>query len=286
MQTYNDDDKTEMLIQTPTIQRMSQRFILALIASMSHLSLFFRNIFQTYVQSTTSLTKKFFIRPLVELKLGDAIFKIIKSLYEVSETGVHWFNTYHKHHTEKLIMQQSIYDSCLLYTNQKNKGFEVIDLQIDDTLILKNEIFANVENFHLHETKLFAKEKEKLTSQHQIKFNDAYIKQENSQPFSQENSQKNSQKNFQLKHSQSFYLNQERLCKNLRLIESKSKDLTSAKSVIRKSVAFENQYVTQRTKNAYIATLNQPETTFDFLFVVQVINPQKNDAKRLNKRIQ
>ena len=56
--------------------------------------------------------------------------------------------------------------------------------------------------------------------------------------------------------------------------------------MIRKSVAFENQYVIQRTKGVYIATLNQFEATFDFSFAVQVINPQKNDAKRLNKRIQ
>ena len=89
MQTYNDDDKAEMLIQTPTIQRMNQRFILALTASMSHLDLYFRNISQTYVQSIISLTRKFFIRPSVELGLGDAILKIIKPLYEVSEAEAH-----------------------------------------------------------------------------------------------------------------------------------------------------------------------------------------------------
>ena len=272
MQTYNDDDKAKMLIQTSTIQRMNQRLILTLTANMSHLNLFLRNISQTYVQSIISLAKKFFIRSPVELELENAIFKIIKLLYEISKAGAHWFNTYHKHHTEKLVMQQSTYDPCLLYTSKK--GFGVVGLQIDDTLILKNETFANAENFHFHETKLLAKEKEKLTSQHQIKFNGAYIKQENSQ------------ENSQLENSQSLYLNQKRLCKNLRLIESKPKDLTNAKNVIRKSVAFEDQYVAQKTRNAYITTLNQSETTFDFSFAVQVINPQKNDAKRLNKRIQ
>ena len=164
-------------------------------------------------------------------------------------------------------MQQSTYDPCLLYTNKK--GFEVVGLQIDDTLILKNETFANAENFHLHEAKLLAKEKEKLTSQHPIKFNGAHIKQENSQ-----------------ENSQSLYLNQERLCKNLRLVESKPSDLTSARGVIRKSVAFGDQYVAQKARGAYIATLSQPEAAFDFSFAAQVINPQKDDAKRLNKRIQ
>ena len=59
-------------------------------------------------------------------------------------------------------MQQSTYDPCLLYINKK--GFGVVKLQIDDTLILENEIFANVENFHFHETKLLAKEKKKFIS--------------------------------------------------------------------------------------------------------------------------
>ena len=89
MQTYNDDGKAEVLTQTPTIQRMNQRFILTLTVNMSHLSFFLKDIFQVYVQSIISLTKKFFIRPSVELGLGNAIFKIIKLLYKVSEAGTH-----------------------------------------------------------------------------------------------------------------------------------------------------------------------------------------------------
>ena len=162
-------------------------------------------------------------------------------------------------------MQQSIYDPCLLYTNNKGKGFGVVNLQIDDTLILKNEKFANVENFHFRKAKLLAKNRNQFTFQHSIKFNGAHIKQEN---------------------SHFLYLNQKRLCKNLRLITSQPNDLTSARDVIRKSVSFENQYVAQRTRGVYIATLNQLEATFDLSFAAQVINPQKNDAKRLNKRIQ
>ena len=164
-------------------------------------------------------------------------------------------------------MQQSTYDPCLLYINKKGKDFEIVELQIDDTLILGNETFANVENFHFQKTKLLAKNRNQFIFQHSIKFNGVHIKQKNSQ--------------FQF-----FYLNQKRLCKNLRLITSQSNDLISAKGVIRKSVSFENQYVAQKTRSVYIATLSQFEATFDFSFVVQVINPQKNDAKRLNKRIQ
>ena len=90
MQTYNDEKKIEMLIQTFTIQRMNQRLILTLTTSMSHLNLFFRDISQVYVQSNISLTKEFFIRSFAELNFeDDAILKIIKSLYEVFEAGIH-----------------------------------------------------------------------------------------------------------------------------------------------------------------------------------------------------
>ena len=90
MQAYNDEKKIEMLTQTFTIQRMSQRLILTLTANMSHLNLFFRNISQIYVQSNISLTREFFIRSSAELNFeNDVILKIIKSLYEILETEAH-----------------------------------------------------------------------------------------------------------------------------------------------------------------------------------------------------
>ena len=106
-------------------------------------------------------------------------------------------------------MQQFTYDSCLLYISNKGKGFEIVELQIDDILIFGNEI------------KLFAKDRDQFTFKHFFKFNDVYIKQKRN----------------------SFHFNQNRLCKNLRLVTFKSSDLTSAKGVIRKKMKFENQYV-------------------------------------------
>ena len=161
-------------------------------------------------------------------------------------------------------MQQFTYDSCLLYTSNKNKGFGIVELQIDDTLILGDETFANSENFHFHEVKLLAKDRDQFTSKHSFKFNDVYIKQK---------------ENF-------LHLNQNRLCKNLRLVTLKSSDLTSARGVVRKKMKFENQYVAQKTRGAYITTLNQSEAAFDLSFAAQMINPKKKNAKMLNKRIQ
>jgi hypothetical protein len=91
VQAYNDHDKTLVLIQSPTIQRMSQRIILALAAcTMPDCHLYLRDITQAYVQSKTPLNRQFFIRPPPELNLSkDSILRVVKPLYGVPETGAH-----------------------------------------------------------------------------------------------------------------------------------------------------------------------------------------------------
>jgi hypothetical protein len=96
IQTYNDQDKTLILTQSSIIQRMSQRIILVLtVCTIFQCHLYLRDITQAYVQSKISLNREFFICSSLELDLSErSILKIIKSLYDVSETETHWFNTY------------------------------------------------------------------------------------------------------------------------------------------------------------------------------------------------
>ncbi len=93
VQTYNDHEKTLVLTQALTIQRISQRIILAIIASISeNHHLYLRNIIQIYIQSKSSLNRMFFIRSSLDLDIDlfdDAILRVIKSLYDVSEAKAH-----------------------------------------------------------------------------------------------------------------------------------------------------------------------------------------------------
>jgi hypothetical protein len=91
IQTYNDHEKTLMLTQAFIIQRMSQRIILVIAASISeNHHLYLRNITQTYTQSKSSLNRMFFIRSFFDLNLSDdAILRIIKPLYDVSKAKAH-----------------------------------------------------------------------------------------------------------------------------------------------------------------------------------------------------
>jgi hypothetical protein len=107
IQTFNDQNKILVLTQSSIIQRISQRLIICLATSLSQMKLYLRDITQIYVQSRFNLNKNFDVQSLSELIklmsiLSECILKMIKSLYEVSETDNHWFKTYHDHHIDKL----------------------------------------------------------------------------------------------------------------------------------------------------------------------------------------
>ncbi len=95
MQAFRNQNKTLVLTQSFTIQRISQRLILCLIATFYlEMNVYLRNITQTYVQSATSLNRNFYVQSFSELiklmRISDeCILKVIKSLYEMFEIENH-----------------------------------------------------------------------------------------------------------------------------------------------------------------------------------------------------
>jgi hypothetical protein len=68
VQVYNDDSKHAVLMQSLTIQCISQRVILSVAAIISKITgLFLRDISQVYVQSITLLNRDFYVNPPREL---------------------------------------------------------------------------------------------------------------------------------------------------------------------------------------------------------------------------
>jgi hypothetical protein len=267
VQAYNDNEKQLVLTQSPTIQRVSQRIILCIAAMKTDKSrLYLRDISQAYVQSTTPLNREFYIRPPPELvqHLGlkkDSILRVVKPLYGVPEAGNHWFKTYHSHHIKELSMEQSTYDPCLLYSNEP---FGIVGLQTDDTLFIGDATFAEQEQIQLQKARFLAKERECLTSTKSIKFNGGVI---------------------QLKED-SITLTQERQCDNLGLVSNKSTSTTSSRGTVRQNLSTKEQYVAQRARGAYIASVCQPEAAYDLSVAAQAIEPTEKDVKNLNKRLQ
>ncbi|KAF7122850.1 hypothetical protein CNMCM5793_000960 [Aspergillus hiratsukae] len=256
VQAYNDDGKEMILTQSPTIQRASQRIIVALAPSLSgkKVSLSIRDITQAYVQSTTSLNQLILAHLPKEIKgkfPAGTIMVVRKPLYGIPEAGTHWWATYHKHHQEKLEMTTSTYDPCLLITTGK-KAFGVVGMQTDDTLILGSDEFAMLEEEELAEAKFSAKPKDTLSSETPLIFNGCILtKQQGDVPVE---------------------LRQKEQGKRLKLINHRFKD-------------FKHAYMEQRARGAYIATICQPEAAFDLSVAAQHQDPTESNINALNKRI-
>jgi hypothetical protein len=161
-------------------------------------------------------------------------------------------------------MTQSTYDPCLLHTS--TNGFGLVGLQTDDTLFLADPEFARNEETELRKANFIAKEREQLTTKQPIKFNGGQITLQ--------------------EDNKSIKLTQERQAQNLRLVSTQSLDLTSSRGETWKSVLPKDQYIAQRARGAYIATVCQPEAAFDLSSAAQVTDPEPVNIKLLNKRIQ
>ncbi|RAL58503.1 hypothetical protein DID88_004007 [Monilinia fructigena] len=196
-----------------------------------------------------------------EVGLEDGyVLYVIKPLYGIPEAGNHWFGTYHNHHRDKLNMTQSTYDPCLLYSND---SIGIVGLQTDDTLIVAVERFAHLEQEQLGKAHFMAKNREQLTEDHPLKFNGGLIT---------------------LKGDK-IYLNQEKQCNNIRMVTPGNVDMHGTRGKVRKNVTSKNQYVAQRARGAYIATVCQPEASYHLSVAAQVIDPKEEDAVKLNKVI-
>ena len=132
-------------------------------------------------------------------------------------------------------------------------------------LILINEHFAEVEKIELHRVKLLIKFREQLIIIIWIKFNYDYLKQTN---------------------INSIFFDQERLCQFFWTIKLQPIDLVNTKGTIKKLTISKNQYIAQRAREIYIASLSQSKISFDLSFAAQTINFKKKTPQTLNRRLQ
>ncbi len=152
------------------------------------------------------------------------IIVVLKPLYGVPEAGIYWWATYSKHHKEKLSMEPSTYDPCLLISTNKNR-FGLIAIQTDNTLGLSNKGFALLEDEELKKAKFTAKPKETLTKAKPLQFNGCILS---------------------LANDNAIYLSQKGQGAKIQPIDVNTTD-------------YRQSYVQQRARGAYIASICQPE---------------------------
>jgi Reverse transcriptase (RNA-dependent DNA polymerase) len=246
VQGYNDEGKSQILTQAPTIQRASQRLLLSLAPSFRQkgMRIYLRDISQAYTQSTTPLARNVFIKPPADLGYPESkLLRVVQPLYGLAEAGTHWFNTYHRHHCEKLNMASSTFDPCLLVeASNPTKG--VIGMQTDDTLILATDELADTEQTALC---FPSKPRQELTTTEPIHFNGALI---------------------ELERNGSITITQSRQISKIEPVQSPE------------------GYIAQRARGAYIATVSQPERAFGYSFAAQVSGlPTAEQIEFLNKQL-
>jgi hypothetical protein len=171
-------------------------------------------------------------------------------------------------------MTQSIYDSCLLHRDMKidtsslhdhlHTEMSIVDMQIDDTLILIDLNFATAKKKAIIDVKIMTKSRDNLDSNSSLKFNDTIIER-------QEND---------------IYLRQISQFDHLQLIQNVDIAIINSKSKVRLALISKEQYVTQRARKAYVASICQSKTSFDLSFAVQSIEISSENITTLNKRLQ
>ena len=192
---------------------------------------------------------------------SNCILKVIKPLYGVPEAGNHWFATYHAHHTRKLGMTESTYDPCLLY---KSEPFGIVGLQTDDTLMLASDTFSAEEEDAIKKAKIMTKERTHLILETPIKFNGTMIR---------------------LAPSRDIMLSQETRVGGISLVKNHDASTTSSRGIVREKLSSREQYVAQRARGAYTASICQPEASFDLSYAAQSTKFSSDDINALNKRL-
>lgn len=177
------------------------------------------------------------------------IIRIIKPLYGIAEAGVHWLSAYQKHHINNLNMQTSTYDPCFLIVIDHN-SFSIVGLQTDDTLMVATSSFSEKEEDELHKAQFRAKPKTQLSPNQLIDLNCVKLSIQD----------------------ENIFLQQKGQGKRLGIVNVTKIDHAQI-------------YAEQRARGAYLASICQPEASFDLSVAAQIQQPGSHACNKLNNRI-
>lgn len=132
-QNVADEGATFIATKAPTVQRFLERICLSLTASLPTMTAYARDITQAYIQSSSNLERAIYMLPPPELRLspGD-VLKVVKPLYGILESGLHWYLTYLTHHIDTFSIKLARADPCVLYRCREGSLDGRVLLQVDD----------------------------------------------------------------------------------------------------------------------------------------------------------
>jgi hypothetical protein len=148
-------------------------------------------------------------------------------------------------------MTTLLYDPCLLITTKK-EAFGVVGIQTDDTLFLASDEFAALEDSELQKAQLTAKPRDKLSVKSSLMFNRCAVT---------------------IEPNSTIHLTQKDQGKKIQPVNKKGDDP-------------QQEYLKQRARGVYIASICQPEASFDLSVAAQHQNPTTANICTLNKRLE
>jgi Reverse transcriptase (RNA-dependent DNA polymerase) len=106
------DNKHALFVAAPTMQRSSMSLFFSIYAMMKF-EIHLLDISQAFLQSDSFLQRDIYARPPKELDVTvGCIVKVLRPLYGVPESPIHWCKTCHGHHTKELCMTPTATDPC------------------------------------------------------------------------------------------------------------------------------------------------------------------------------
>jgi hypothetical protein len=151
-----------------------------------------------------------------------------------------------------------------LKDDRSRTNMSIVDMQTNDILILIDSNFAAAKNKAIIDAKIIIKSRNNLESNSSLKFNDTIIER-------QEND---------------IHLRQISQSDHLQQIKDVDIATISSKDKIRFALTSKEQYVAQRARDAYVASICQFETSFDLSLAAQSIEISSENITILNKRLQ
>jgi hypothetical protein len=137
-------------------------------------------------------------------------------------------------------------------------------MQTNDILILIDSNFAAAKEKAIIDAKIMTKSRDNLESNSSLKFNDTIIERQ----------------------EHDIYLKQIFQSDHLQLMKDVDIAIISFRSKIKLALISKNQYVAQRARDAYVASICQFETSFDLSLAAQSIEISSENITILNKRLQ
>jgi hypothetical protein len=142
----------------------------------------------------------------------------------------------------------------------------IVGMQTDDTFILVDQSFVIVEKEAIHSAKIMTKTREQLISDNSLKFNGTRIER--------------------IGPDGTIYFRQETHIQEIQLIQLTESIITSARGKIRVMLIPRDQYIAQRARETYLASICQSEASFDLSHAAQSTEVSSDDINALNKRLQ